>query len=51
MLSLKKMTKSVKTFKPTLSDIKSLDRARKNFVKGNYVTFQKFKDEPASNSR
>jgi len=45
------MTKLVKTFKPTPSDIKALDRARKNFVKGNYVTLQKFKDELAGNSR
>jgi len=50
-LAWQKKTKSVKTFKPTLSDIKSLDRARKNFVKGNYITLQKFKDELAGNSR
>lgn len=35
----------VRTYNPTKSDIKALERGRKNFAKGNYVTLEALENE------
>ncbi len=44
-LSWEKKVKSAKTFKPTAGEKRTLAIARKNFLRGNYVTIKKLKDE------
>jgi len=45
-----KTIKSVKTFKPTKADLKALERARKNYAKGNFVTLEELENEMGRNS-
>lgn len=35
----------VRTYKPTKNDIKALEKGRKNFAKGNYVTLEVLENE------
>lgn len=44
-LTWQKKIKSVKTYKPTKSELKALERGRKNFAKGNYVTLRELENE------
>lgn len=44
-LAWQKKNKSMKTFIPTASEKRSLARARKNFLRGNYVTLEKIQNE------
>lgn len=39
-LTWRKTIRAAKTFKPTASEKKALTRARKNFLRGNYVRFE-----------
>jgi len=39
--------KSVKLFKPTVLEKKALQRSRRNFAKGAYITLDKLKNELA----
>ncbi len=48
-LTWQKKTKSAKTFKPTAAEKKSLERARKNFSKGNYATLAQLEHELGTN--
>lgn len=50
-LSWLKKVKSIKTFKPTKKDLIALERGRKNFAKGNYVTLEQLENELDGNSR
>ncbi|MBI4599490.1 hypothetical protein HY732_01045 [Candidatus Uhrbacteria bacterium] len=43
-LDWQKMIKSQRTFNPTSAEKKSLLRARKNIVKGNYLTLAELRD-------
>ena len=43
-LAWQKRIKSTKTYKPTLSEKKSLERARKNLSKGNSLTLSELKN-------
>ena len=45
-----KSMKSEKTFKPTKGDSKSLEKARKNLAKGNFVTLEELENELDRNS-
>lgn len=49
-LGWQEKVKSVKTFKPTVADKQALARARKNFAKGNYLTWEEVKHELDSNN-
>lgn len=40
--------KSIKTFKPTAAERKALEKARKDFHQGEYITLDKLKNELAS---
>ncbi len=40
-----KQVKSVKTFKPTKTELRALARGRKNFAKGNYITLEELENE------
>ena len=39
--------KSIKTFKPTADEKRAVDRARKRFVKGDYMTLEQLRHELA----
>ena len=45
-----KKAKSSKTFKPTNADLKAIERARKNFTRGNYITLEELENEMDRNS-
>ncbi|MBI4029961.1 hypothetical protein HY373_02155 [Candidatus Berkelbacteria bacterium] len=40
-----KKVKSARTFKPTKAELKELNRARKDFAAGKYITLEQLKDE------
>ena len=42
-LAWQKKIKSVRTFKPTPQELKSLARAREDFKKGNYIEWEQLK--------
>lgn len=44
-LGWQKKIKSVRTFKPTAAEKKSLARARREFARGNYITLAQLKHE------
>lgn len=44
-LDWQKKIKSVRTFKPTAAEKKSLARSRREFARGNYITLAKLKHE------
>lgn len=44
-LTWQKKIKFVKTYKPAKSELKALERGRKNFAKGNYVTLKELENE------
>lgn len=42
---------SLRTFKPTQSELRALERGRKNFREGKYMTWQELKNELANHRR
>lgn len=44
-LKWQKKTKEINTFHPTISEKKALERGRKNFAKGNYISLEKLRHE------
>lgn len=44
-LAWQKETRAFKTFKPTVAEKRELARARRDYEKGNYITFDELKRE------
>lgn len=43
--------KMAPTFKPTKAELRALERGRKNFTKGNYITLEELENELDRNHR
>ena len=42
---------SIKTYTPTKAELKTIQRSREEFRKGNYITWEAFKNELANSRR